>query len=130
VPRNNQITGNTGLFYVCYQLSKLGWNVLPTSRNAKGADLIIYDRDQERRHTIQVKTLTKDNYIHGIGEPFSDFLVICNNIGADPPETYSAARELYQKALEKETAKGFKGYFLRPTKFKQFGKGLQSIGRG
>ena len=24
-----QITGNTGLYYVCYELSKRGWNVMP-----------------------------------------------------------------------------------------------------
>lgn len=129
-PRNNQITGNVGLFYVCYQLSRLGWNVLPTSRNAKGADLVIYDRNQVRRHTVQIKTLTKENYVHGLGEPFSDFLIICNRIGVEPPEIYSAKREEYRKALESEPPNGFKGYFLRPVAFKKFGRGFQSIGRG
>ena len=33
--KSNQIVGNVGLYYVCYELSKRGWNVLPTSRNAK-----------------------------------------------------------------------------------------------
>ena len=37
-----QITGNAGLYYVCYELTKRGWNVLPTSRNAKGVDIVIY----------------------------------------------------------------------------------------
>jgi hypothetical protein len=48
-----------GLFYVCYQLSKLGWNVMPTSRNAKGIDIIIYSQDGKRKHTIQLKSLQK-----------------------------------------------------------------------
>ncbi len=30
----NQVVGNVGLFYVCYKLSRLGWNVMPTARNA------------------------------------------------------------------------------------------------
>lgn len=39
-----QVVGNVGLYYVCYELSKRGWNVLPTSRNAKGVDIIIYNQ--------------------------------------------------------------------------------------
>jgi hypothetical protein len=33
--RNNLITGNTGMYFVAYQLSRRGWNVMPTSRNAQ-----------------------------------------------------------------------------------------------
>ena len=29
-----QLTGNVGLYYCCYRLSLLGWNVMPTARNA------------------------------------------------------------------------------------------------
>jgi hypothetical protein len=35
--RNNLITGNTGMYFVAYQLSRRGWNVMPTSRNARAA---------------------------------------------------------------------------------------------
>ena len=28
------------MYYACYHLSKLGWNVMPTARNAKGIDII------------------------------------------------------------------------------------------
>jgi hypothetical protein len=33
---NTQVVGNIGLYYVCYHLSRLGLNAMPTSRNAKG----------------------------------------------------------------------------------------------
>jgi hypothetical protein len=36
---SSQTVGNIGLFYVCYQLSRRGWNVMPTSRNARGMDV-------------------------------------------------------------------------------------------
>ena len=29
------LTGNVGLYYCCYRLSQLGWNVMPTARNAR-----------------------------------------------------------------------------------------------
>ena len=41
----SQVTSNVGLYYVCYQLAKRGWNVMPTSRNARGVDIIIYNYD-------------------------------------------------------------------------------------
>ena len=42
---DKQVTGNVGLYYCCYQLSLRGWNVMPTARNAKGVDIVIYNAD-------------------------------------------------------------------------------------
>ncbi len=57
-----QIVGNVGLYRVCAQLSELGFNVMPTARNAKGVDVIGYD-NAGNAFTVQVKTLTKRNAI-------------------------------------------------------------------
>lgn len=56
-----QITGNVGrpLYYCCYKLSLLGWNVMPTARNARGVDLIAYSEDASRFIGVQVKALSK-----------------------------------------------------------------------
>ena len=91
--KSSQVTGNVGLYYVCYQLAKRGWNVMPTSRNAKGVDVIIYNHDASKRHTIQVKALTNK-----VPVPFgssldsllmNDYLVICRGVYADkPPEVF------------------------------------------
>ena len=51
---NPQITGNLGLYYCCYKLSLLGWNVMPTARNARGVDIIAYSSDASRFQGIQV----------------------------------------------------------------------------
>jgi hypothetical protein len=56
---SNQVVGNVGLYYVCYRLSRHGWNVMPTARNARGVDVVIYSQDALRTHTVQVKTLSK-----------------------------------------------------------------------
>jgi hypothetical protein len=75
----NQLVGNMGLFHVCYELSKRGWNCLPTSRNAKGIDLVIYSQDAKKMLTIQVKSLSHKNPV-----PFgktqnmmAEFLIVC-----------------------------------------------------
>jgi hypothetical protein len=58
----SQIVGNVGLYQVCAELSRLGFNVMPTSRNAKGIDIVGYD-EHGKAFTVQVKTLTKRNAI-------------------------------------------------------------------
>ena len=55
--KNNQITGNTGMYYVCYQLSRRKWNAMPTSRNAKGIDIVAYS-NTGKCVGIQVKTIS------------------------------------------------------------------------
>lgn len=61
--KDKQIVGNVGMFYVCYQLSLRGWNVMPTSRNAKGIDIIAYSPNGKKYLGIQVKTLSKPVHI-------------------------------------------------------------------
>ena len=49
--------GNTGMFYACYCLSRLGWNVMPTTRNARGIDIVAYSPDGRHFLALQVKAL-------------------------------------------------------------------------
>jgi len=54
--QESQIVGNTGLFYACYRLSTMGWNVMPTARNARGIEIFA--------NSPEVKPLSK-----GVAEP-------------------------------------------------------------
>jgi hypothetical protein len=56
-----QVVGNIGMYFAAYRLSQMGWNVMPTSRNARGVDLLAYDMSASRFHGIQVKALSKRN---------------------------------------------------------------------
>jgi hypothetical protein len=58
---SSQVICNVGLYHACYKLSLLGWNVMPTARNARGVDIIAYSSDASRFIGIQVKTLSKRN---------------------------------------------------------------------
>jgi len=98
-----QITGNAGLYYVCYELTKRGWNVLPTSRNAKGVDIVIYDENAERTHTVQVKALSKPDPVplgNCLDHLIAEFLVVCLGPLGDEPRVFvmrcSEAKELAQ----------------------------------
>ncbi len=79
---NPQVVGNVGLYYVCFKLSLNGWNVMPTSRNAPGIDILIYSQDASRKQTIQVKARRKETDIDlGDNQTFLfDFLVVCPNV--------------------------------------------------
>jgi hypothetical protein len=74
-----QTVGNIGLYYVCYLLSRLGWNVMPTSRNAKGVDIIVYSQDGTCKLAFQVKALSKPTNV-GLGKNLShliaDFFIV------------------------------------------------------
>jgi hypothetical protein len=52
---DRQITGNIGLYHVARELSRVGWNVMPTVRNARGADLYAVSADEGVAHPVQVK---------------------------------------------------------------------------
>ncbi len=104
---NNQITGNIGLFYTCYQLSKLGWNCLPTTRNTKGIDIIIYSQNAKRKYTIQVKSLSEINAVP-MGKNkdiIADFLVIVVNVYKDKPDVFILTKEEAEDMIDERHKK-------------------------
>jgi len=57
--KDTQVTGNIGLFYVCYELSRRGVNVTLTLGNTIAVDLIVGSVDFKHHKSVQVKTLRK-----------------------------------------------------------------------
>jgi hypothetical protein len=55
----NAMTGNAALNYAAWQLSRRGWHVMPTIRNARGSDLIVTDGDETTFFGVQSKGLSK-----------------------------------------------------------------------
>lgn len=53
------MTGMRGVYLVAAELTRLGWIVSPTSRNAAGADLLVTDEHCSRAWSVQVKTNSK-----------------------------------------------------------------------
>lgn len=60
---------------------------MPTSRNARGIDIIIFSQDASKKYTIQVKSLSKRSPVP-LGSRqnsiFGDFLIICRNLFTNP----------------------------------------------
>jgi hypothetical protein len=84
---NAQIVGNVGLYFVCFELSKRGWNVMPTARNAKGVDIIAYDLTATHYIGVQVKALSKKSPVplgKSLDRVMGDFWIIVNNLDSAP----------------------------------------------
>lgn len=82
-----QVVGNAGLYLTCYQLSLLGWNVMPTARNARGIDVVAYSRDGKRYLGIQVKSLSKRSPVPlgtSLDNIMGNFWVIINRVVSEP----------------------------------------------
>ena len=41
----SNLVGNAGVLFVCHRLSKMGWSALPTTRKAKGPNVVIESVD-------------------------------------------------------------------------------------
>ena len=59
LPIRHQVTGNSGLYFAAWHLSRRGWHVMPTVRNARGSDLIVTNSDETLYFGVQSKALSK-----------------------------------------------------------------------
>lgn len=122
--KETQIVGNTGMYYVCYQLSRMGWNVMPTARNARGVDVIAYNLDNGKYCGIQVKTLSRRNPVplgNDLDKILGDFWVVVilpKQESSDSPVIYVLTPEEVHDLSEKRTNKnGEISYWLHPGRY-------------
>lgn len=98
---DSQITGNIGLYFCCYRLSLLGWNVMPTARNARGVDIIVYNQEASVFHGIQVKALSKRSAVplgQSLEKIMGDFWIIVNNVSTEPSAFILKPSEVLERA--------------------------------
>ena len=117
---STQVVGNVGLYFVCYKLSRLGWNVMPTARNAKGIDVVIYSEDAKRKYTVQVKALSKSNPVPLGGKLdrlFGDFFVICRNVASPDPECFVLLPSEVASLAHRGEKEGKVSYWLQPKQY-------------
>jgi hypothetical protein len=101
---SQQVTGNIGMYFAAYRLSRLGWNVMPTTRNARGIDLLIYDAAGKDTLGIQVKALSKEKppvpLGHSIDHLMGHFWIIVTRV-AKPRRVSGSAPSRTQPSSDK-----------------------------
>jgi hypothetical protein len=130
----SQIVGNKGLYYVCYELSKMHWNVMPTARNARGVDVIAYDLTATRFIGIQVKALSKKSPVPlgtTLDKLMGDFWIVVNNLSSNPTAYILQPEEVKNLAHRGEKDNRV-SYWLQPKNYavSQFQNAWERIGRG
>jgi hypothetical protein len=120
--RDNQVTGNAGLYFTCYQLSRLGWNVMPTARNAKGVDLIAHSQDARQMAAIQVKALFKRSPVplgKSLDNLMGDFWVAVYDIFTEQPSTFVLKPDEVRDLAHRGEKDGRVSYWLQPSSYDQ-----------
>lgn len=116
---NAQIVGNVGLYFACYHLSLLGWNVMPTARNARGVDVIAYNVRGTRYIGIQIKTLSKRSPVPlgtSLEHLMGDFWIIINQAVSEPTAFILLPDEIKSLAHRGEKD-GKVSYWLQPKNY-------------
>lgn len=130
-----QITGNAGLYYCCYHLTLLGWNVMPTARNARGVDIIAYSRDASRFVGVQVKALSKRSPVplgNTLDKCMGDFWVIVNKVTTQAPSAFVMHPDEVKRLAHRGEKDGRISYWLQPAAYDrpEYHEAWARIGRG
>ncbi len=113
-PRN-QMTGNAGLFYVAWQLSRLGWHVILTVRNARGADIFAANDDESVVDAIQSKALSRRSDVP-LGSKLqtlrSPWWIVTLGPNSDKPDCFVLALEEVKASAVQNTKEGKSTFWL------------------
>src|SRR3972149_2733586 len=118
----SQVVGNAGLFYVCYKLSMLGWNVMPTSRNARGIDVMCFSMDGTRMLSVQVKSLSKKNPVPigvDLKNIMADYWIIVNDLDSGNPQSYIMLPKEVKALAHRGEKEGRISSWLQPKQYSE-----------
>ncbi len=130
-----QVTGNVGLYYCCYKLSLLGWNVMPTARNARGVDIVAYSQNGKRFVGLQVKALSKRNPVPlgiSLDRIMGDYWIIVNKAASGRPCAFILPPSEVRKRAHRGEKEGRVSYWLQPPSYDcpEFREAWERIGLG
>jgi hypothetical protein len=117
----NQVVGNIGMYYAAFQLSQMGWNVMPTARNAKGIDLLAYNSNADKFLGIQVKSLSKRPPVP-LGKSLDKIMghwwvVVTNSVSS--PVCYILTPDEVRKLAHRGEKNGSVSFWLQPKAYDQ-----------
>jgi len=128
-----QVIGNAGLYYVCYELFRRGWTVLPTSRNAKGVGVVIYNQNATQTHTIQVKALSKRDPVpfgSNLNNLIAEYVIICRKVFEDKPEMFIIPSGEVKERIHKVGKDNKISYWLETKDYEGYRGKWEAIGDG
>ena len=117
----HQLTGNSGLYHVARELSRRGWHVMPTVRNARGADLYAASDDEQRVIPVQSKALSKRNPVPlggSLETLCSQWWVITINANTESPTCFVMSLDEVKSAAHRGVNEAGKvSFWLQPKSY-------------
>lgn len=96
---------------------------MPTARNAKGVDVVIYNQKATKTFTIQVKTLSKKSPVpfgNKLGNLLASYVIICRNIFDEKPEMFIIKSNKVKKGIHKGYKNNKISYWLQPKDYEKY----------
>lgn len=121
------------MYFVCYALSRRGWNVMPTSRNARGIDVLAYNHDASLTLALQIKALSKRNPVPlggGLDKIMGDYWIVVNQALSDAPNCFILTPAEVRQTAHRGEKDGKVSYWLQPKAYEQaqFKEAWQRLG--
>ncbi len=110
------MTGNAGLNYAAWQLSRRGWHVMPTVRNARGSDLIVVNDDETVFFGIQSKALSRRAAVPlglNLDTLRSDWWIITVGANSESPRCFVLSLDDVRRSASRDKG-GEQRYWLEP----------------
>lgn len=114
---SNQLTGKAGVYYCCYKLSVLGWNVALTVRNAQGVDIVARRGSDTGSVGVQVRTLSKRAPVPlgpTLDSIMGDYWAIVNDVISASPRTFILLPSEVRATAHRSERDGKVTYWLEP----------------
>lgn len=93
---------------------------MPTARNARGVDVLIYSQDASRTYTIQVKSLSQRAPVPlgtSLEKLFGDYFVICRNIAKEIPDCFVLTPKEVTALAHRGEKDGKISFWLQPREY-------------
>jgi hypothetical protein len=90
---------------------------MPTTRNAKGIDILVYSQDALRTLTIQVKSLSRRSPVplgNKLDNLLANYVIICRNVIEETPQCFILTPEEIRDLVHKGEKNGKISFWLQP----------------
>lgn len=114
---SNQLTGKAGVYYCCYKLSVLGWNVTLTVRSAQGVDINARRGSDTGPVGVQVRTLSKRAPVPlgpTLDSIMGDYWIIISDAITESPKAFVLLPSEVRNGAHRSGQDGNVSYWLEP----------------
>jgi len=128
---DKQMVHTSGVYYVCYELSKRGWNVVSVSPKDKGVDVVIRGKNG-KESTIQVRSISEKNaagFNDTLDNIIADFTFVVNNV-LESPNIFIVDKATVKSRIKEQIKDEKKSYWFEPKDYNEFKDNWDIIGDG